>query len=367
MLLDEAKRTTFTPEEKQFLEDYQSGAIDRGGEEDIYYYTTEALEFGSTNDEELKSMVKTMPNNTNDQKQHFTHQKQPSERAVVDYSSWTVLRLKDLCREKGLTVSGTKGVLIQRIQDTEEEEAEAEEEEAAAAEQASGTQLTREETLEKYLVDLVKYYIVESRGYATSRDLGRFLSSNSDSNAHSKSALQELKDTFGGLAAFLNQRSSIFTTVREPSDGDPMNYSFGIKLKEARDGRPVPASSPVRSQPAPATNPGPARSQPARSVDPSVAAHIEDLIREYLHASGGEASSRNLGRYLAVNAGLASSAPSRNGQKNTALKQLKENYGSLAAYLNVKEDIFVKIMTNFQSGQGENDQPSEHSFGVRLR
>jgi len=33
----------------------------------------------------------------------------------VNYSSWTKDRLKELCREKGLFVSGSKGVLIKRI------------------------------------------------------------------------------------------------------------------------------------------------------------------------------------------------------------------------------------------------------------
>jgi len=37
----------------------------------------------------------------------------------VNYSSWSKDRLKELCREKGLFVSGSKAVLIERIQEAD--------------------------------------------------------------------------------------------------------------------------------------------------------------------------------------------------------------------------------------------------------
>jgi len=258
--------------------------------------------------------------------------------------------------------------------------------------QQDDSNLSTEQKIEKYLIGLVKYYIMECGGYASSRDLGRFLATNQASNhSHSKTALQELKDHFGGVAAFLNQRSQVFKTVREPSDGDPNNFSFGIELRKSTDISNVtvgrPQTSPSDSVPSYSSNStgtsndnlhsnrgssgtkpnGP--SQRARSVDPNISSHIEDLIKEYLQASGGEASSRNIGRYLAANAAWNSSETSqaRDGKRKTANKQLKDSFGSLAYYLSTKEDTFETIKRNFQSGQGEDDPPSEHSFGVRLR
>lgn len=364
ILLDEAKRSNFTPEEKQFLQDYQSGAIDRGVEEEIYHYTIEAME------SESPSNYGEVPNMPNVMQYHQPYEEEKEE---VDYSTWTVVNLKELCREKQLPVSGTKAVLIERIQKAEEE---ADKIVHESSSRASG--LSNKDSLEKYLVDLVKYYIVESRGYASSRDLGRYLATNyrASEKSNNRSASQELKDTFGGVAAFLNQQSHIFTTVKEPSDGDPKNYSFGIKLKEHNDAFNSNSNfntNPRISGPTPNSQASTTSKQTMKRVDPKVDAHIEELLREYLHASGGEASSRNIGRYLAANAALVGqedqgSARWANAKgRNTALKQLKECYGSLAMYLNAKEDVFMRVSDNFQNGQGEFDQPSPHSFGVRLK
>jgi hypothetical protein len=263
--------------------------------------------------------------------------------------------------------------LIERIQNAEEEDAKASSEEISS----NSPELTKKEKIEKYLTNLVKYYIVECGGYASSRDLGRFLSTNRGSQSDSDSALVELKATFGGVASFLNQRSQIFTTVREVSDGDPMNYSFGIKLNDSINHVPtskttqkkrIPWSPPSNSKPN--TKPsGNSRRMEPQNIDPKVDAHIEALVREYLHASGGEASSRNIGRYLAANAALAPAGQSSRwgNQRNTALKQLKSSFGSLATYINSKDDVFEKVTSHFRNGQGEMDPPSEHSFGVRLK
>ena len=109
--MEEAKKTKFSDEEKSFLENYRSGVIERGAEEDIYYYTTELIENEGS------------PNISNDNFNGFESQPiQKQEKEAIDYSSWTVVRLKDLCRDKGLPVSGTKSVLIERIQNAEEED-----------------------------------------------------------------------------------------------------------------------------------------------------------------------------------------------------------------------------------------------------
>jgi len=354
-LIDEAKKTKFTPEESQFLRTYKSGVVERGVEEDVYFYTTEALEASQG------GTVETLNNMS------FLSAPDGLQEEVsnTDYSEYTVLKLKEVCKEMELPVSGRKHELIERITVAEGENMRS----TRQSERSNYSATSVKGKLEKYLVDLVKYYIVESRGYASSRDLGRFLATNSGSSASANSALSELKENFGGVAAFLNQRIHIFTTVREPSDGDSMNYSFGIKLKDPSDApNSRPASTNIQAQaPAPSS-----RTQPAQNVDPKIEAHIEELLREYLQASGGEASSRNIGRYLAANAALESDSSSNNGslgnaKRKTALKQLKEHYGNLAAFLNCKEDAFELVSGGFQSGSGEDDAPSDHSFGVRVR
>jgi hypothetical protein len=224
------------------------------------------------------------------------------------------------------------------------------------------------------LVELVKYYIVQCGGYASSRDLGRFLATNQASNSKTNSALAELKNNFGGVASFLNQQSHIFTIVREPpTDGDPMNFSFGIKLKDFPVNMSnVSLNNSSASQVSIGNIPTHTLNNNSNNIniDPNVDAHIEELIREYLHASGGEASSRNIGRYLAANAAFPArkSGDAMNGTfHDSALKQLKHHYGSLAGYLSTKENVFDKVSNDFQSRQGGNDSPLDHSFVVRLK
>lgn len=333
-LLEEAKRTKFSEEETEFLKSYQADVVEKGDVgEDVYYYTIDAMESSPPrNLEAVESFV--LPSLAIES----------SQSDAIDYSSYKVADLKELCRSLGLPVSGRKNELIERIRDNEGEKTQSDQ---------KISQSTTNSNFENYLVDLVKYYIVESRGYASSRDLGRFLATNKGSTGSSTSALSELKENFGGVAAFLNQRNDIFTTVREASDGDPMNYSFGIKLKnQVEVGLPTTTNASLNT---------------GNSME-LIDKHVEALIKEYLTASGGEASSRNIGRYLAANSALHIENSTQNGRKkrNTALTQLKEYYGSLASYLNQKKDVFLKISSGFRSGRGELDPPSEHSFGVRL-
>lgn len=66
--------------------------------------------------------------------------------------------------------------------------------------------------------------------------------------------------------------------------------------------------------------------QTTKTIDSRTAAHLEELVKEYLTARGGVASSRDIGRYLAAN--------SDSGKGNqSALAELKESYGSLLSFL----------------------------------
>lgn len=76
--------------------------------------------------------------------------------------------------------------------------------------------------------------------------------------------------------------------------------------------------------------------------------YLISLTAEYLQASGGQANSRNVGRYLAANKGSS-------GRGTTALSELKERYGSL--------NTFIKGIPNFYIVHGP---PESKEFDVRI-
>ncbi len=199
--------------------------------------------------------------------------------------------------------------------------------------------------------------------------LSRFLATNKAYQSDSISALQELKENYGGVASFLNQRTNIFVIVRDdqqhPGDSSD-NYNFGIKLKgENNRGFQINAkkSSQQSQQAIPSLNLRPKANQ----VDCNLSDYIETLIKEYLKARGGIASSRDIGRYLAANAAMGTpSVQANHGKRHTALHQMKENYGSLASYLSSKADIFATVSGRLVESSVDGP-PSQHTFGVQLR
>ena len=76
--------------------------------------------------------------------------------------------------------------------------------------------------------------------------------------------------------------------------------------------------------------------------------YLISLMSEYLRASGGQANSRNVGRYLAANKGSK-------GRGTTALSELKDKYGSL--------NTFLKGTPNFYIVHGP---PESKEFDVRI-
>ena len=62
--------------------------------------------------------------------------------------------------------------------------------------------------------------------------------------------------------------------------------------------------------------------------------YLKSLVLEYLHASGGRASSRDVGRYLAANKGST-------GRNTSALAELKETYGNLNVFIKQVPCFFV--------------------------
>ena len=360
IMLMEAKRASFSDEERQFLTDYQTKFADGDDlKEEAYFYTIESTT------ENVNMPISTF------QPSDFPTNAIVGDDEQEDLNQFTVVQLKEICRERNLTVSGTKSILIERIEESNRKQ------KGNTTEQikfSSGNELDGDVAAKtKYLENLVKYYITQSGGNVSSRDLGRFLSTNNAFNSESQSALQQLKEMFGGVATFLNQRSHLFVTHKdqEPAIGDSSsNYSFGISLREGSNPSQGTLSnistwqkSPVRQY-----QPDSPRTRPTGD-DPNIANHIEALIKEYTKARGGIASSRDIGRYLAANAAYTTSGKSEsaNGVRKTALQQLKENYGSLASYLSMKHHVFQTVSQNLVDTEEAIYPSSKHAFGVKLK
>ena len=91
------------------------------------------------------------------------------------------------------------------------------------------------------------------------------------------------------------------------------------------------------------------------STDAAVATHLEALVIEYLTASGGLAGSRDIGRYLAAN------SDSQKGNRS-ALSELKENYGSLLAFILSRESNFSVLDKAGKTGNGD-----DTGFPIKLK
>ena len=254
-LLNEFKRTQFfTKEEKEFLESYNKKKYI---EDDSFDHTT-----GTS------SYVPPPPI------EEFTFESLPA----IDYSQLTVAKLKDICREKDLPVSGKKDVLIERLEEDRKLEYEVIEKlqrEARAAKRTFTKKLPRPKTavmkerqqstpispagnnvyasvlpqyeyqnpratintgepvdpaIGAHLEGLIKEYLTASGGEAGSRDVGRYLAANSDSKNGNTSALTELKESYGSLLAFIGRRGNIFTVLDKKKGRSGQEKGFPIRL-----------------------------------------------------------------------------------------------------------------------------------------
>jgi hypothetical protein len=91
---------------------------------------------------------------------------------------------------------------------------------------------------------------------------------------------------------------------------------------------------------------------------PDLLKHLQELVKEYLHASGGRASSRDIGRYLA-----ASKRENDNfAGPVSALTELKAGYGGLTSFFQANEEFF-SVDQDFADGDGEG---GKYAFQVLL-
>jgi hypothetical protein len=236
MLLEEAKSSHFTPVEKEFFDDYSiSDLID---DDESYYFSRQKLGLLDGDDEEESYSI-----------EPFVI---PSD-LKRDLTTCKVAELKEECRERGLPVSGTKAVLIERIQADMEEQISELRRQHTEKTKIKRPQMSGRLRIEKpppplirpvppeaeqYLEGLVKEYIQARGGKASSRDIGRYLAANAgsagpieNSRMKKQTALSELKHLYGGLNIFLLHREGSFEKFSDDSP-ERTDYEYLVGLRE---------------------------------------------------------------------------------------------------------------------------------------
>lgn len=216
--------THFTPQEKEFFDNYSLQQL--YDDPTVYFHSREAL--GSSELEEPMIIPQELKR---------------------DYSKCKVAELKDICRERGLLVSGTKVALMERIQqDVDSQVLELQRQHSSSktrmkrpsiAGRINGDQRRRvpatvaSPETEKYLEGLIQEYVQARGGKASSRDIGRYLAANGSSGQTEscKTALVELKSLYGGLSAFLANRPDSFQLINDDST-DTTLFEFLVSLKQ---------------------------------------------------------------------------------------------------------------------------------------
>ncbi|KAL7541340.1 hypothetical protein ACHAXR_011966 [Thalassiosira sp. AJA248-18] len=279
-LLSEFKRTQFfTKEEKEFLESYKK---EKYIGHDAYEQTTKAANY-------LDSVDSSVAEDLGEESELDSLDGIVSSPAM-DYSQLTVVRLKEICRDKGLPVSGTKSALIDRLEHDRQIEHDIimkqrrEAREASMSKRAASTsrrspgrpKVTGSATKPSYSVGpgsssiqmgniyssalpqmdasryrnprgnstpgdpaiaahleaKIKEYLTASGGSAGSRDIGRYLAANGDSRKGNRSALTELKETFGSLLTFILSREGTFAVLdKEPGYGGDLGLEIKLVKK----------------------------------------------------------------------------------------------------------------------------------------
>jgi hypothetical protein len=213
----------------------------------------------------------------------------------IDYSQLTVASLKEICREKGLKVTGTKDVLIERlVQDA-----------------------------------ILEHDIIEKR----------------------RNEYKQLKERAAVTAKRIRPKAIIST--KSPPQQQHHHQTHLIPAGGNIYASTLPQMDMIRTRKLPHGG-GSSSSSTKIDSDNVASLHLEALIKEYLTASGGMAGSRDIGRYLAAN-----SDSRKGGNNRSALTELKENFGSLLAFIMSREDVFTVL-----DKQGNGD---DTGFPIKLK
>jgi uncharacterized LabA/DUF88 family protein len=240
-LLQEARKTSLSKEEKTFFGQYSTALLK--DKRTAYHHTLQLIPEA---DVMLIHNQENRNNGSSKSSTEFNNEsfELPAELSK-DYSKCTVVQLKDRCRERGLPVVGLKAELLERVQvDVQLEIAKLKEERGAtttttttmSGSAPSQSWLTAgfippEESVSAHLKGLVIEYIKARGGRASSRDVGRYLAANKSSKGNNSSALQELKTAYGGLAYFLNWYSDTFGRADAHGVDRNNKYAFQITLR----------------------------------------------------------------------------------------------------------------------------------------
>jgi hypothetical protein len=229
-LIEEAKKTTLSDDEKRFFKSYSPKKLVESFEQDMMNVHTAYL---SSKDERQSS-------NKQHEKDNHSTLELPVE-TLHKYSDRTLPELKAMCRNMGLPVSGVKAVLVERIQDATHQKlplingSKVAPQRPTAKPHRPASQPVPESTT-TYLSGLLKEYIQVCGGKAGSRDVGRYLAANrlspDDTHQTYRTALTELKDHYGSLANYIKVHSDAFTRLDEVDQGasEKNDYTFSIGL-----------------------------------------------------------------------------------------------------------------------------------------
>jgi hypothetical protein len=198
------KRTQFTASENKFFEEYSLDSLESDKGKSYWHSSPDSngsLTIG------MKSNAIGIP--------------LPQE-LLPDFSTFTVAKLKEVCRERSLPVSGKKDELIKRIEDAIE--AEKEKPQPVALEEMEPSD---------YLHGLILEYLQVKGGQGSSRDVGRYLAANKASPKRLLTedgriaALTELKELSGSLHKFVVQSDTF--DVKDIEDGDAFEFLISLK------------------------------------------------------------------------------------------------------------------------------------------
>lgn len=189
---EELEDTKFTREESQFFEDYTVDAL----KEDLNrYYEYSLYPGGSAYEFSTSPETSSMSPPTTENLEE--------DAPTVILSSLTVPELKEMCRERGLPVSGKKADLMKRIEDYDTE-----------------TKKSKKGPTDDYLESLILEFLQVKGGQASSRDVGRYLAVNKASPARlvesgglRTAALTELKEVHGNLYKFILQSDKLVASL----------------------------------------------------------------------------------------------------------------------------------------------------------
>jgi hypothetical protein len=228
-LVQEAKRTHFTSEEKAFFDSYSLEKLE--GETNRPKMYSSSLKNPLERDGLYGGIRSGWVNGADGV---LTELELP-ESLTKDYSICTVVQLKEICRERGLPVSGTKAVLLQRIQADVDHEIEIRKRKkheelmpAANGDNFISGENTSDTPETHFFQVMIKEYLRASGGEASSRDIGRYLAANSGYGGTKISALSQLKEHFGSLASFLMANQQHFYRTNQEG-GDAYEFRVGLR------------------------------------------------------------------------------------------------------------------------------------------